>query len=136
MKYYIVLLFLITSMTSFGQNTIYQDSDPKLAKEAKDLAYKYDKQLGLTEKQLLTMEKKIEEYLIKEKKIRNSNLSIENKILAIKQNWADESADMSDLLTRPQLQLYEQLKTEYQPIEPVVVKDADDDDDDNWKDDQ
>lgn len=125
MKQLLILLFCIGSIAGYSQNTIYQNSDPSAAKKAKDLAYKYDKQLGLTEKQLLDMETKIEEFLIKEMKIRSSKLSVENKIVALKQNWATESADMSDLLTRPQYDLYKKLKTDYQPLDPVVVKEAD-----------
>lgn len=125
MKKLLIAVFFLSTMLSFGQNTVYQDSNANAEKKAKDLAYKYDKQLGLTEKQLLSMEKKIEEFLIKEMKIRESKMSVENKIMALKQNWATESADMTDILTQPQFDLYKKLKVDYQPIDGVVVKDAD-----------
>ena len=125
MKQLVITLFFISTIFSYGQNTVYHDSDPNAEKKAKELAYTYDKQLGLTEKQLLSMEQKIEEFMIKEMKIRESKMSVENKIIALKQNWANESADMTDILTQPQFDLYKKLKVDYQHIEGVVVKDAD-----------
>ena len=125
MKQLLIAIFFLSTIFSYGQNNVYQDSDDSAEKKAKDLAYKYDKQLGLTEKQLLSMEKKIEEFLIKEMKIRESKMTVENKIIALKQNWANESADMTDILTQPQFDLYKKLKVDYQPIDGVVVKDAD-----------
>ncbi|MHA7056975.1 hypothetical protein ACWGOQ_0007125 [Aquimarina sp. M1] len=123
MKNLVIAFALSMSAIALAQNPITQNmEDPKLEEEAKELTQKYNDQLGLTGKQILLFETKVEEYLINAKKIRNSNLQTEQKITELKLNYANESKDMGDILTKPQLDLYKKLKSTYQPIEPVVVK--------------
>ncbi|GAA4272005.1 hypothetical protein GCM10022258_12990 [Aquimarina gracilis] len=105
-----------------AQNPFTQNShDIKIKKEAEKLSRKYDKRLGMIEDQLLKFEIKVEEFMINEKKIRESDLSTKEKINALRGNYAKETADMNDILTRPQYKLYRKLKPKFQPIDPVVV---------------
>ncbi len=125
MKNLLLALAFLFSSVVIAQNPMTQNmDDPKLEKEAKELTQKYNDQLGLTGKQVLLFETKVEEHLINAKKIRNSNLQTKEKIAELKLNYANESKDMGDILTKPQLDLYKKLKPEYQPIDPVVVKKA------------
>ncbi|WP_378175437.1 hypothetical protein [Aquimarina sp. SS2-1] len=125
MKHIVNMLIFFLSTIAFAQNPMTQNmEDPQLEKQAKELAQKYDDQLGLTEKQILLFENKIEEHLINSKKIRNSNLETKEKIAQLKINYAQESRDMGDILTKPQLDLYKKIKPKLQPINPVVVKQA------------
>ncbi|MFD2565148.1 hypothetical protein [Aquimarina rubra] len=125
MKNILKIFILFLSTMAIAQNPLTQNmEDPQLEEEAKELTQKYDDQLGLTEKQILLFENKVEEYLINAKKIRNSNLKTKKKIAELKLNYAKESKDMGDILTNPQLDLYNDLKPKFQPINPVVVKKA------------
>ncbi len=128
MKTILKLLIVMLTISGFSQNPITQNSDyPELEKEAKELTKKYNNQLALRGKQINLFEIKVEEFLINEQKIRNSNtLSTEQKLIELQKNSAVETADMGDILTRAQLKLYKKLKQEYQPIAPVVVRKATD----------
>ncbi len=116
---------MVITTSVVGQNPLTQNSNNlKLEKEAKALTKKYNDQLALRAEQMNLFEIKVEEFLINEQKIRNSNLSTKQKLVDLRKNYDMESADMGDILTRPQLKLYKKLKPEYQAIEPVVVKKA------------
>ncbi len=127
MRNTLIIFAVLISTLSFAQNPITQNSNNlELEQEARALTKKYNSQLALRAKQMNLFEIKVEEFLINEQKIRNSNLSTAQKLVELQKNYDMESADMGDILTRPQLKLYKKLKTEYQPIEPVVVKEATD----------
>ena len=116
----VLILILFTSIT-LGQNPYYQKSNDDLEAKAVTLARKYDEQLGLTAKQQMLFKIKIEEYLINEQKIRKSNLSIKQKFRAIRKNSRRETADMGYILTRIQYRLYKKIKPQIQPVRPIVV---------------
>ena len=59
--------------------------------------------------------------MIEEQKIRTSSLDTKEKVNILKYNYKAETADMADILTRTQLDLYKKMKLDLQPIEPVVV---------------
>ncbi len=127
MKTIVTILVVMITTSALAQNPMTQNSDNlELEQQARALTKKYNDQLALRGKQMNLFEIKVEEFLINEQKIRNSNLSTEQKLVELQKNYDMESADMGDILTRPQLKLYKKLKPEYQPIEPVVVKEATD----------
>ncbi|SHJ11960.1 hypothetical protein [Aquimarina spongiae] len=122
MKKILTTLAILSFTIVTGQNPFTQKSDNlKIKEEAKELAKEYDQQLGMTEDQLLQFEIKVEEYMINEKKIRDSNLNIKEKIKALKINLNKETSAMSNILTRIQYDLYKKIKPQYQSIDSVVV---------------
>ncbi len=116
----ILMMFCITLATA--QNPYTQKSNNlKIKQRAKQLSKQYDRELGMTEDQLLRFEIKVEEHLINETKIRKSNQAVENKILALKNNLNKETLSMGDILTRTQYQRYKEIKSRYQSIDSIVV---------------
>ncbi|TYP75252.1 hypothetical protein [Aquimarina intermedia] len=114
-----ILIFL--AVQTYSQNPYTQNSDAEMEAHAKELADWYNDELGFTETQWLQFERKVEEHLINEKKIRNSQLSIKEKIAALKENYYAETQGMNDILTQPQMEVYRRVKQNYQKIAPVVV---------------
>ncbi|MFL1895292.1 hypothetical protein ACJRPK_06290 [Aquimarina sp. 2-A2] len=114
-----ILIFL--AVQTYSQNPYTQNSDAEMEAHAKELADWYNDELGFTETQWLKFERKVEEHLINEKKIRNSQLSVKEKIAALKENYYAETQGMNDILTQPQMEVYRRVKQNYQKIAPVVV---------------
>ncbi|MBP2830690.1 hypothetical protein J8281_00705 [Aquimarina sp. U1-2] len=125
MKTILLLVVIFVNTMVFSQNPLTQNSNNlELEQKARELTKKYNSQLALRAKQLNLFEIKVEEFLINEQKIRNSDMTVERKLVELEKNYEKETADIGDILTRPQLKLYKSLKEEYQPIAPVVVKEA------------
>ena len=127
MKKYMTVLAFIFTLSISAQNMMTQNSDnPKMEKWAKALTNKYSKELAMKEKQRLLFEKKLIEFKINDEEIRNSSKSTADKLAEIQLNYKRETQDMADILTQPQMDLYKELKIDYQPMEAVVVGEVED----------
>lgn len=127
MKKLVVTSFLsvLFSTLSWSQNPLTQDlHNLNIKEQATSLRNAYDKELILMGEQELLFENKIEEYLINAKKIRESNLSLQEKMKAYNENYNQETADMSDILSKPQYQVYKNIKPTYQPLDSIHIGDV------------
>ncbi|WP_432410629.1 hypothetical protein [Rasiella sp. SM2506] len=118
MKKLLVLLVLFISFSSMAQDTSLQVGSEALQEKAKIITDKYVDVLGLRAKQELLFRKKVEEFLIREEKIKANSEGEDmlNKMVALKQN---ETAEMGDILTRIQLEKYKEVRPEIQPLARV-----------------
>ena len=115
-----ITLFLVTTV-AFAQDPYLQKSDEELEKIARDLTFEYNKQLALDSKQVPLFEKKVEEFLIREEKIRRS-LKGKPMLDAMVKLRLQETGEMANILTQPQLDLYKRVKAELQPLDVVDVE--------------
>ncbi|SDB37850.1 hypothetical protein SAMN03097699_0998 [Flavobacteriaceae bacterium MAR_2010_188] len=118
MKNIILVMALVFSTTLFGQDPILQKDAPQLQKKAFDITEKYNAQLALDGKQVILFEKKVEEFLIRREKIEKE-LKGRDKLNALFNLQTQETLEMNNILTRPQLDLYKQIKQEIQPLATV-----------------
>ncbi len=118
MKNIIFIIALIFSTTLFAQDPLLQKDAPQLQKQAFDITEKYNAQLALDGKQVILFEKKVEEFLIRREKIENV-LKGREKLNALFNLQTQETLEMNDILTRPQLNLYKQIKPQIQPVATV-----------------
>lgn len=113
------IMLLVSSVTAIAQDTYLQSNVEEATEEkAKKLTNAYNEILVLSSKQVLLFEKKIVEFLIRKKNILDTYEGEEElKMLVI--NQQNETAEMGDILTRPQLDLYKQYKMELQPLKKL-----------------
>lgn len=112
-----ILAFLITT-SIVAQDTFTQKHSEKLDERATKIAKAYDKQLEMTNKQFMLFEKKVEEFLITRKKIKN-NFTGKAKLTKLYNMQREETAEMADILTQIQLDVYKQIKDDIQPLDEV-----------------
>jgi len=118
MKYTISILAFFLSFYTQAQDPFLQKNDPAIEKQAFKITNQYNKELALDGDQFILFEKKVEEFLIRQKKIEKKFKGKE-KLDLIYELRQTETAEMNDILTRPQLQVYKRIKPHIQPIEVV-----------------
>lgn len=108
-KLYILLIFVValfsTSM-SFSQSIMQGDPDPEIEERAAETTDMWARELGLTNKQEILMEKKIIEFAMRRKELLNSKMNEAAKKERLIVLQEEERADMADILTQPQLDRY------------------------------
>ncbi|AYN68119.1 hypothetical protein D1013_12425 [Euzebyella marina] len=109
---------LVTIMR--GQDTYFQEGSKSSETWAKSLTRAYQPELVLGSDQVLLFQKKLEEFLIRENKIQKAEMSPEDKMFLLSQLADQQRAEMSNILTRPQLRRYEKVKDQIQPVSVVV----------------
>ncbi len=118
MKKLILILSIFIGFTAFSQDPVFQKSNPKAEERAIEITNSYDLQLSLTEKQELLFQQKVAEFLIRRYKIE-SEFSGKEKLDLLYKLQREETAEMNDILTRPQMEVYKQVKPTIQPLETV-----------------
>lgn len=94
--------FLILSFSAFSQDPILQKSNPKAEKEAVKITNQYITELRLTGEQQVLFQQKLEEFIICRYKVE-TEFSVKEKLNLLYQLQQQETAEMNDILTRPQL---------------------------------
>lgn len=120
MKLNITVLLLVFSLT-FGFAQQYppvSDGSPSVEKTASDIANAYDKELSMTAKQKALFKLKVEDYLIRKRKIE-AQYEGREELAALTEMQAQETLDMNDILTRIQMQVYKKVKPRIQPLKMV-----------------
>ncbi|RAJ11932.1 hypothetical protein [Olleya aquimaris] len=112
-----MVLFSLTTL-GYSQDIYTQNNTDVFDKEAQRITNAYNKQLALDADQFLLFEQKVEEFLITRSKIE-SNYKGKEKLIKLFNMQQKETAEMGDILTRPQLELYKQIKSEIQPLDVV-----------------
>lgn len=108
-KLYILLIFVLaffTSTMSFSQSIIQGDPDPEIEERAAETTEMWARELGLTSKQEILMEKKIIEFAMRRKDLLNSKMNEAAKKERLIVLQEEERADMTDILTQPQIDRY------------------------------
>ncbi|WP_157417834.1 hypothetical protein [Aequorivita capsosiphonis] len=118
MKNIFGLLLLFMSFSAFSQDPFLQESNATAKKQAIEITNRYIPELGMTGEQQLLFQQKVEEFLIRRYKIE-AEFSGKEKLNLLYQLQQEETADMQDILTRPQLKIYKQVKPEIQPLEKI-----------------
>ncbi|QAA80941.1 hypothetical protein EI546_03990 [Aequorivita sp. H23M31] len=121
MKNLFIVALLLIGFQSFAQDPYFQQSNPEMKKKAIAITNEYNRELALSGEQEVLFQSKIEEYLIKREKIEEEFKGKE-KLNFLHDMQEQETADMNDILTRPQMEFYKKVKPEIQPLE-VVAKD-------------
>tara|TARA_Y100000815_G_C13174401_1_gene436875 strand:+ start:390 stop:761 length:372 start_codon:yes stop_codon:yes gene_type:complete len=123
MKTLFSIFLIISTMTSVSaQSAFLSDVDHKTEQRAKELAGEYTEKLALTSKQQLLMQTKIGEFLQKKGKAE-AKLAGREKLDMLLSLSQQENAEMRDILTQEQYDLYVRLKQSIQPLETVDKKD-------------
>lgn len=118
MKKSLLILFLITSISAFSQDTFLQNSNSAAEEEAIKITNLYIPELALTGKQQLLFQKKVEEFLIRRYKIE-AQFEGKEKLDMLYKLQQEETREMNNIITRPQLEVYKQVKPKIQPLETV-----------------
>ncbi|WP_417237994.1 hypothetical protein [Bizionia sp.] len=118
MKTLTVLLTFFISINLWAQDPLLQKNNPALDKQAKELTQTYSKELALNGEQIGMFENKVEEFLIRKEKIEREFEGREklNMLYTLKTR---EIAEMDNILTRPQLELYKKIRPTIQPLEQL-----------------
>lgn len=115
---YVFLLFFTTHL--FAQDPMLQKPDMSLDEKAKALTVEYNKHLGLNGEQIGLFDIKVEEFLIRREKIENT-LQGKEKLRALYALQEQETVEMQNILTQPQLDVYKKVRTDIQPLDVVKV---------------
>ncbi len=118
MKYLTQILIILISFNLYAQDPYLQQTNAKFESEAQNITKAYNKVLALTSKQFVLFEKKVEEFLIRRKKIEN-NYKAKEKLNLLYEMQKVETREMNDILTKPQLNLYKRIKPKIQPLDEV-----------------
>lgn len=118
MKKLLLLALFITSFSAFSQDPFLQNSNPAAENEAIKITNLYIPKLSLTGEQQLLFQRKVEEFLIRRYKIE-ANFKGREKLDMLYKLQQEETGEMNDILTRPQLQVYKELKPTLQPLETI-----------------
>ncbi|WP_417198656.1 hypothetical protein [Bizionia sp.] len=118
MKTLTVLLTFFISINLWAQDPLLQKNNPALDKQAKELTQTYSKELALNGEQIGMFENKVEEFLIRKEKIVREFEGRE-KLNMLYTLQTREIAEMDNILTRPQLELYKKIRPTIQPLEQL-----------------
>lgn len=118
MKILASIILILFTVPVNAQDPFLQENDESIEKMAKELSETYNKQLALNGKQPLLFQKKIEEFLIRERDIRRQFRGKEMLDL-INKLRETETGEMGNILTRPQLNVYKRIKHSIQPLDIV-----------------
>jgi len=118
MKKLLIFVTLLIGVTAFSQDPYLQKDYDNYEIRADALTETYNAELALRSKQELLFKKKIEEFLPRYDAIRKNHEGRDklNRILSLSK---EESAEMRNILTQPQFDLYVTLKEKIQPLGKV-----------------
>ncbi|SCY01749.1 hypothetical protein SAMN05192588_0752 [Nonlabens sp. Hel1_33_55] len=121
MKNIIFILVLFITGSIAAQDYVAPEPNERQKTEAKELAKTMDMELSFTEKQLLLVEKINATFNAQRDQILgNQDLSIADKNEFLRAMYVEQGREMSDVLVREQLDLYERIRGEMQPL--VVIE--------------
>lgn len=118
MKNIIFTLLFLINISAFSQDPFLQNSNPQAEEEAVKITNLYIPELALSGNQQLLFQQKIEEFLIRRYKIE-AEFEGKEKLNMLYQLQQEETNEMKDIITRPQLEVYKKVKPKIQPLETV-----------------
>lgn len=114
----LIALFVLCATGVQAQDTFYQNMPLDIEREADSLTIIYSKKLGMTAKQDLLFKKKLAAFLMQKERVKEE-YSGKRKLDALYTLGGEENAEMSDILTEEQFDLYKRLKATMQPLAVV-----------------
>ncbi|PRP66578.1 hypothetical protein [Nonlabens agnitus] len=121
MKRLLIIAVLLISGIAAAQDYVAPEPNERQKEEGKELAREMDKQLSLTEKQLLLVEKVNATFNAqRDLVLGNKDLSIAEKNEVLQSLYVEQGREMTDILVREQLDLYERIRGDIQPL--IVVE--------------
>lgn len=114
----LALLILCVSFTAFSQDTYFQKGDAAIEAQATEITDRYNAKLGLRAKQELLFRKKVEEYMIRAEQIKK-DFTGKDMLDELLKNQQNETAEMGDILTQNQMDVYKENKPIIQPLATV-----------------
>ncbi|MGB3342381.1 MAG: hypothetical protein WBA61_00580 [Aequorivita sp.] len=118
MKKFVLFFCLFTGIQGFSQDVFFQKPTPEAKERAIELTNEYNKELALDGDQILLFQQKVEEFLLRRDKIE-SEYSGKARLYMLVKLQDEENAEMHNILTRPQLELYKKIHPLIQPIGTV-----------------
>lgn len=117
MLFLTVFTIFFSMQSVFGQDTYFQEGNKEIELMAIALTEDYQPELVMTSDQTLLFEKKVGEFLIREKKIKSrQDLTIRQRMRLLARLSRQETAEMRNILTRPQFRRYKEVKKKIQPV--------------------
>lgn len=116
MKKLLFIVCLGVSITAFSQDTYLQSGQEALEQKADSITNIYNRQLVMSSQQELLFQKKLEEFLIRKEEIEEQYTG-KKKLDLLYSLQNNEIAEMRDILTQPQFRLYENIRSEIQPLD-------------------
>ena len=112
-----IVCFLVVAV-SYAQDPMLQRDDQALEKEAFAITKDYNKELALDGEQVTLFQKKVEEFLIRREDIKE-RYSGKRELDALMNLQSQETIEMMNILTQPQMDLYRKIKPRLQPLAEV-----------------
>lgn len=119
MNYLIGIFFFFITFQTMGQDTYFQNMPPAIEAKADSLSTIYSQKLMLTGKQELQFKQKLAAFLMRKKAIKKE-LSGKEKLDVLYKLGEEENAEMRDVLTQEQFDLYVRLKPSVQPLTRIA----------------
>ncbi len=122
----IILSFLVClslAISAHAQDPYLQTEKAGADERANALMRSYQSELGMTVDQALLFRNKAEEFVIRRMELQARDLPVEESLRLLQALSDQETAEMGNILTLPQLRAYKKLKRELQPV-AVVVKEG------------
>ncbi len=113
MKHLILFFSLLFLQQASATIAIFQDGD--VITKAKELAKKYQADLGLDSDQTAKLEKVVAGYMMRKAKIKVLNVSDGDKKVMLKQLTMQENEDMAAMLSKGQYKKYIKAKLKLEP---------------------
>ena len=113
-----ILLTLVTFFTiqTFGQERLFNYTERTIKSEAQALTSAYNKELSLNDAQIRVFEIKIDKFLKRRQQLESALVGRE-LLTALYHVRMKEINEMSTILTREQLETYDKVKRELQPLQ-------------------
>lgn len=109
---FFLAITLLAVSQGYSQNMLQGEPSMEIREMAKEASDMWSKELGLSEKQEILMEKKFIEFGMKKEELLQSKMQEEAKAERLLALQEAENADMRDILTRPQHERYLVLQEE------------------------
>lgn len=118
MKKLLCMVFCFVALQAFSQDVYFQKPNADAKKEAIRITDAYNLELSLTGEQKLLFQQKVEEFLIRRHTIE-SEFSGKKKLDLLYELQQEETQEMNNIITRPQMSVYKKVKPQIQPLETV-----------------
>ena len=120
MKYVLLMAFCLLTVSAFAQDPYLQESTVASQYISEEITKQYSGKLGMHANQTTRFRNKIEEFVLRKQKIESLAMPLRDKLDLLQQLSDQETAEMVNILTRPQLRKYRRLKKKIQPVQLVV----------------
>ncbi|NNF19962.1 MAG: hypothetical protein HKN61_09295 [Flavobacteriaceae bacterium] len=118
--YLLMISLFLTPLAVQAQDPYLQSEDQTAEEIAIALTSSYQAELGMTVEQGNKFRQKVEEFQIRRQEINQMDRPVRERMNLMKKLSRQENAEMANILTRPQLRAYKQLKKELQPEQVTV----------------